>query len=73
MQGQAPVQEIQAEHGDQQGAAAETRGREPVQSHLRPQDQGDSVTGAQVCQLQPAAVEGAAGGAEQQHGGVPEH
>ena len=51
MSRQAAVQEIQVEHGDQQGAEAETRGGEPLQSHLRPQDQGDSQPGAEVRQL----------------------
>ncbi len=31
MQGQAPIQEIQAQHGDQQGAHAQVGSREPIQ------------------------------------------
>ena len=65
MSRQAAVQEIQVEHGDQQGAEAETRGGEPLQSHHRHQDPGDRLSGAEVRQLQPAAAEGAAGRAEQ--------
>ena len=31
MQGKAPVEEVQAQHGDQQGAHAQERSREPLQ------------------------------------------
>ena len=65
MQREAPEQEEQAQHGDQQGAQTEAGGGEPLQSHHRHQDPGDRLSGAEVRQLQPAAAEGAAGGAEQ--------
>ena len=71
MSRQAAVQAVQAQHGDQQGAAAAARRREPLPRHLRPQDQGDGVPRAEVRQLQPAAAEGAAGRAQQLGGGLP--
>ena len=61
MSGQAAVQAVKTKHGDQQGAQAEAGRREPLQGHLRPQDQGDRVPRAKVCQLQPPAAEGATG------------
>lgn len=43
-----------------------------LQSNNQQQGEGDGGFGAQLCQLQPAAAQRRAGGAQQQHGGVPD-
>jgi len=43
-----------------------------LQGHQQPQGQRDGRPGAELRELQPAAAEGGAGGAEQQRGCLPE-
>lgn len=43
-----------------------------LQSNHQQQGEGDSGFGAQLRQLQPSAAQRGAGGAQQQHGGLPD-
>lgn len=43
-----------------------------LQGNNQQQGEGDGGSGAQFCQLQPAAAQRRAGRAEQQHGGLPD-
>lgn len=61
MSGQAADEEVETEPGDQQGAAASGRSREPLQGHHEPQAEGDRRPGAQLRQLQSATAQGAVG------------
>lgn len=44
----------------------------PLQGNDQQQGEGDGCSGAQLRQLQPAAAERRTGGAQQQHGGLPD-
>lgn len=72
MSREAPEQEVEAQPGDQQGAAPAGGRREPLQGHDESQAQGDRGLGTELCQLELAAAEGATGRAEFVGGVVPE-
>lgn len=68
---QAADQTLQAQPGNQQGAAPARRCREPVQGDHQPEDEGHNCAGAELRQFESAAAEGETVRAELVGGDLP--